>query len=421
MSRWLVAVVLVAACGDPPPMVLKFRITDGDVQSCTSSTGTKAISCEDVTMLCDAYASVRIFAPGDPSAPFVSACQPLAEGSTKKDVCALAQVSIPQPAMPVSAQTLEIDMAIYAKDSLHTDPMGNIECPAQPAFGADGFPVLAQQPCTDPDPSTCDPQPAIGGRAFYHPGDTETVVSLGCTNLEALEDRSCAGQSSLAVSATVNDFDTAVSVSPVTADGLLVSIGEPAFSASLMGYQLQSSQIHQLDRTQASVPSWQGNLDLQLTSSACLEVFEDNAQSTAALTCTNDIAHDPLDLPGIRLSSATLNKILAALGLTTFPDQGLVVGIALDYQGVAKRDVTIVPSDMTATVKYLSADLSGVLTGATGTSTSTSGVWVSQDAPYGTTFGTSDIAALTRPGFGGLVHQKVDIVVIQLKPPGTGG
>lgn len=420
--RALLALLVLAACGDPPPMVLKFRVTDGDVQSCTSSTGTKASTCEDVTMLCESYASIRIFAPSDPSAPFISACKPLAEGSTTKTLCSIAQVPLPAPAMPVSAQTLEIDMAVYAKNSLHTDAMGNILCPSEPMFGADGFPVLAQQPCTDPDPSTCDPQPAIGGRAFYHPGDTETIISLGCTNLSALEDRSCAGQSSLAVSATVNDFDTSVSVSPATADGLLVSIGEPTFSASVMGYQLQSSQTHPLDRAaQGPVPSWQGNFDLMLNNSACLEVFEDNAQSTAALTCTSDVSRTSLDLPGIRLSSATLNKILQALGLATFPDQGLVVGIALDYQGNPKPGVTIVASDTGATVKYLSKDLSTVLTGAAGNATSMGGVWVSQDAAYGTSFTTSDISALTQPGFGGLVHQKVDIVVIQFKPPGTGG
>lgn len=421
MIRWLAAAVLVAACGDPPPMVLKFRITDGDVQSCTSSTGTKALSCEDVTMLCDAYASIRIFAPGDPTAPFVSACQPLAEGATKKDVCSLAQVSLPQPATPIGAQTLEIDMAIYPKASLRTNADGNLECPAQPEFGADGFPVLAQQPCTDPDPTTCDPQPAIGGRAFYHPGDTETLVSLGCTNLEALEDRSCAGQSSLAVSATVDDFDTGVSVSPATADGLLVTAGEPTFSSALMGYQLQSSQTSVLERaSQGPVPSWQGNFDLQLTSSACLEVIEDGAQTTPALTCTNNIAGNPLDLPGVRISTAangTLDRVLHAIGLSTFPDRGLVVGIALDYLGGPKSDVTIVPSDPSATIKYLSDDLTTVIPGATGKS----GVWVSQDATYGTAFTTTGIAVLAHPGFGGLVHQKVDIVVIQFKPPGTGG
>src|SRR3569623_1059626 len=156
--RTLVILILLAACGDPPPMDLKFRVTDGDVQSCTSSTGMKASTCEDVTLLCDSYASIRIFAPSDPSAPFVSACQPLAEGSTTKPLCSIAQEPLPPPAAPVSAQTLEIDMAGYAKHLLATDSMGNIECPAQPACGADGFPVLAQEPCDEPD--NCEAQPA---------------------------------------------------------------------------------------------------------------------------------------------------------------------------------------------------------------------------------------------------------------------
>ena len=91
----VLVLIALAACGDPPPMVLKFRVTDGDVQACTSSTGTKATSCEDVTMLCESYASIRIFSSGDPSAPYSSACKPLAEGSFKKDLCSIAQVSLP--------------------------------------------------------------------------------------------------------------------------------------------------------------------------------------------------------------------------------------------------------------------------------------------------------------------------------------
>jgi len=415
----LLVMLLLAACGDPPPMVLKFRVTDGDVQACTSSTGTKASTCEDVTMLCDSYASIRIFAPSDPTAPFVSACKPLAEGATTKTLCSIAQVPLPAPAMPVSAQTLEIDMAVYAKDSLHTDPMGNLICPSEPAFGADGFPVLSQEPCTDPDMTTCDAQPAIGGRAFYHPGDTETVISLGCTNLAALEDRMCAGQSLLTVSATVNDFDTSVSVSPTTADGLTVSIGEPTSNGSV--FTLSPSQAHALDRLGAGpVPAWSGNFDLELHNAACLDVLEDGAQSTPVLTCTNNVSSNHLDLLGVRLSTATLNQILAAVR-TQFPavdlGPGLVVGRVLDYLGTPKPNVTIVASDTAAHILYLSDDATSLVPGAT----SRSGIWVSTDAKFGTTFTTTDIAVLTQPGFGGLVQQKVDVVVLQFKPPGTGG
>ncbi len=414
--KWLLLLAL-AACGDPPPMSLKFTITQGDTQACVGSTGTKAMTCSDVTMLCDAYLSIRIFSPGDPTAPFVSVCKPLAEGTTKKTLCSIAQVDLPLPANPVKAQTLEVDMAVYPKDKLATNAQGDYECPAA-KFGADNFPIAATEPCTDPDPSVCPPDPAVGGRAFYHPGDTETLVTLGCTNLAALEDRSCAGQSSLAVTASVNDFDTAVSVSPATADSLLVSVGEPTFAGSLSEYQLLPSQTHLLSRaTIGPVPSWQGDVDLMLMNAACIEVLEDGAATTPALTCTNNIMANPLDLPGIRLSPSTLAQVLAAIGTPSFPDQGLVVGIALDYLGNPISGVTIIPSSSMTTVKYLNASRTGLVSGAT----STSGVWVSQDAPFGTVFTPSGPGFAANPGFGGLVHQKVDVVVIQFKPPGTTG
>ncbi|MBV8756338.1 MAG: hypothetical protein JO257_03620 [Deltaproteobacteria bacterium] len=414
--KWPLLLAL-AACGDPPPMTLKFTITQGDVQSCVSSTGTKAATCSDVTMLCDSYVSIRIFAPGDPTAPFVSACKPLAEGTTHKTLCSIAQVDLPAPANPVKAQTLEVDMAVYAKDKLAVNAMGEIECPAA-KFGADDFPVAATEPCTDPDPAICPPDPAVGGRAFYHPGDTETLVTLGCTNLAALEDRMCAGQSSLAVTASVNDFDTAVSVSPATADGLLVSVGEPTFNGNLGEFELKPTQAHPLDRaTVGPVPSWQGDFNVMLTSSACLEVLEDGAATTPSLTCTNNIAPNPLDLPGIRLSQASLAQILTAIGKTSLPQQGLVVGIALDANGAPAAGVTIVPSSGTTTIKYLNATRTGLVSGAT----SAGGVWVSEDAPYPTVFTPSGVQVIAQPGFGGLVHGKVDIVVIQQKPNGTGG
>jgi hypothetical protein len=416
--RLATLLLVLVACSDPPPFTLKFSITGGDVQACTSSTGTKATTCSEVTMLCNAVVSIRIFSPSDPSAPYISECKPLITSPTKRDLCAIAGVDLIPPASPVKAQTLEVDMTVYAQDKLATDDMGNYICPADVAFGADGFPVAATTPCDDPDPAICPPQPAVGGRAFYHTGDTETVVSLGCTNLEQLEDRSCAGQSSLVVTASVNDFDTALSVSPATADALLVSIGEPTSNSVLMEYQLQSSQLHALDRaSEGPVPSWQGDFDVKLMNAACLDVLEDGTATTAALTCTNNIAANPLDLPGIRLSSATLDQILKALGMAQLPDSGLVVGIVLDYLGRPQAGVPIVPAPAGSHISYLSSDRKSF----GGTMTTDSGIWVSQDAKFPTTFTPGGIMAIEQPGFGGLVYQKVDVVVIQFKPPGTGG
>jgi hypothetical protein len=410
MRHGLALLVVIAACGDPPPLSLKFDVTGGDVQACTTATGTRAERCSDVTMLCDAYASIRIFAPSDPTAPFVSACQPL----LTKNLCAIGGVDLPAPAMPVKEQTLEVDIAVYPKAAI-TGSDGSIDCPHDVTFGADGFPA----PCADPEDPTCI-LPAVGGRAFYHPGDAETVISLGCTDLAPLRDPTCVGQTTLAVTSSVNDFDTGVSVSPATADSLLVSIGEPTFDSGSMEYALKSADTRALGRTMVTpVPEWGGPVDLQLASSACIEVFEDGAQTTAALTCTNAIGATPLDLPGVRLAKPTLDRILGALRLTQFPLDGMVVGLTLDYLGNPLPNVTIVPiapNNTPAHIQYLSADVSTV----GGTSTTSSGIWVSTDAPYGTSFQPFGMT-MANDGFGGLVAGKVNIVIIQFKPPATGG
>jgi len=83
--------------------------------------------------------------------------------------------------------------------------------------------------------------------------------------------------------------------------------------------------------------------------------------------------------------------------------------------------VTITASDPMAHIIYLNDTLTAVVTDPQKQQTGMKGVWVSTDAKYGTTFGTSDISALTQPGYGGVVQEKVDAVVLQFKQTGTGG
>ena len=66
--------------------------------------------------------------------------------------------------------------SILAVQVIPVDPTtGNLDCPTTISFSASsGF----------PDESA--PSPAVGGRAFYHPNDALTTVELGCTDLDAL-------------------------------------------------------------------------------------------------------------------------------------------------------------------------------------------------------------------------------------------
>jgi hypothetical protein len=412
----LLALVALAACGDPPPFSLKFRITDGDVQACTSASGAKATSCSDIPMLCDSLVSIRIFAPGDSTAPFISACEPLPGGTSKSNtVCQIASIDLTPPATPTKLQTLEVDMAVYRRDPRLQTPDGGYQCPADLAFGADGF-FVPPDPCDPQDPS-CTPMPALAGRGFYHPGDEETVVTLGCSNLGALEDMTCVGETTLPVTATVTDFDTGVSVSSATADGLLVSVGEPTFD-STNGVVLNGTNTHPLARQMGPVPSWHADIEQFVpVASACIEVLEDGAQTTAAVTCTNSIGGDELDLPGIRLAKGTLDSLLPILPAHAgmFPLDGLVIGKALTYVGAPASGVFITPGDPAAHIYYLSNAGTFTPTGPTGDS----GLWISLDAPYGTVFHA--LGPTPAPdAFGGLIAGKADIVITQLKPPGNG-
>jgi hypothetical protein len=167
------------------------------------------------------------------------------------------------------------------------------------------------------------------------------------------------------------------------------------------------------------VPAWGADVAFVPTASACVEVFEDGAQTTAAVACTNNITSQPLDLPGIRLSKATLDSLLPALpppNTNKFPLQGMVIGKALTYLGAPAQGVQITPSSPTAHILYLSDD--GTTFTASGI-TGTSGIWISLDATYPTVFHA--VGQTPAPdGFGGLIAGKADIVIIQLKPPGTG-
>ena len=99
--------------------------------------------------------------------------------------------------------------------------------------------------------------PAIGGVAFYHPGDAETIVDLGCTDLAQLNDPTCTGESQVKVTAVVDDFDTNVSVQSSVADHLSLYMGDPIAtiaSDTTTHYQLPLG-VNPLTRSTATTPS----------------------------------------------------------------------------------------------------------------------------------------------------------------------
>jgi hypothetical protein len=227
----------------------------------------------------------------------------------------------------------------------------------------------------------------------------------------------CIGQKTLTVTASATDFDTAVSVSPATADTLLVSVGEPTFDSGVNGFVLNSTNTHPLTRDPPGpVPSWTAELDnFAPAVSACIEVLEDGAQTTAAVTCTSHLDPEGLHLSGIRLAKATLDGLLQSQ-TGVFPVQGLVIGKALLATGAPAENVTITPSDPDhADILYLSD--AGTFVGPPAmTATGTSGLWVSKNAPYGTVFHARQGATAAPDAYGGLIYGKATVVISQLPP-----
>ncbi len=402
MKRALVLVAL-AACSDPPPLTIKYALKTEGSQLCYSNLAaqTVAASCTEVSMLCRSVLDLRVVSAADTTKQYVRLCQ---EVIGRPNLCSIAGVDLPAPVASIPEQTLEVEVALYRWDDLAHDDQGNPICPSDLAFGADGLPVSSA------------PSPAVGGRAFYHPGDTTTVVDLGCTDEAAIQDPKCANMNTVAVTATVKDFDSEVSVTPMLADNLSVSIGEPDVITvgTMTEYELPSIHLHALDRTVTGpIPGWGSAVDIELVASACLDVFEGVGQATPSTVCKPVLAgQSQVDLPGVRVATTTVNQILTAYSLPSFPAQGLVIGMVLDNVGNPAPNVTVVASDGTA-VSYLDTTRTHLVVGGT----TTNGIFMSTAAAYGTTFTAQGNGINDPTGFGGLIQGKVNVVVLQFTNP----
>jgi hypothetical protein len=222
----------------------------------------------------------------------------------------------------------------------------------------------------------------------------------------------------------VNDFDNYISVAGSTADKLTLSIGEPQINSANNNYELTDANTRRLPRTSSAPPVWGANLtDLELQTTYCLEVYEDEPQTTRTLTCRS-IPPPPaqplkrIDMTGVLLRKSTLDEILVAISTPplpiSFPRKGLVVGLVLNSMGMPASGAVVQASCMPAcSVQYLSADRKTLNT----MSTSSNGIWISQDAPYPATFSRAQPLA---SALGGLVDGKVTIVILQESTVGGG-
>lgn len=381
-------VVALAACNTPSPS-LRIRITEGPTQPCNTR------NCAQVPLACETWVGIRIIDPADPMVPFLSQCQMIRNGTD--DLCAIARVEL-EP-IPLPVDDLEVQVALFPASMITKDPItGDDVCPSNVEYDAvNGFPIEG------------DAAPALGGRGYYRPGDEVVTVTLGCTNLELVNDPVCEGRATVRVTATVNDFDGGSVIDP---NRIGVSIGAPK-SKVAGGYELNPGDVTALERTSVFPPAWGISLDAMFASYACLAVLDDVPQSTTALTCrVAAVTDDELTFQGVRLSKPTLDQILASLSLSQFPAVGMTIGIVVDDVGkpVPNQLISVPPG---TTVRYLSSDRSS----SAGSSTSggaLGGVFVSLDAPFSTMFSTTNgTPTAPKPQVGGRIDGKVTVVVLK--------
>jgi hypothetical protein len=399
MNRVLVLTAMLAACEAPQP-TLDLQLSAGPSNECPST------DCKDIEMPCQMYMSVRILSPDDPAAPFHSECLPIP--MTFGTLCPIGGVELQPHTLPY--RDLEVQVAVYPANVVEFDPVSmTFQCPTGTYDSVDGFPI--------PDDIT----PALGGRAYYRPGDEVVRVTLGCSDLDALRYDQCDGVASVTVNATVDDFDTHLSVGILEAQRLSVSVGQPKPQGT--GYALNNVDLTELADTTAAAPAWSGTVNQLFTSHACLTVLDDTPQSTTSVTCRGvQILDSSIELngayAGVLLDKSTLDQILDALSLSQFPLEGLTVGVVIDGGTPVGGQVVTAPG---ATIEYLSSDRSTV----TGTSTAggpSGGVFVSRDAPFNTQFSTTratPLPSITVHKIGGRIAGKVTVVVLDLSNPGT--
>jgi len=374
----------MSAC-DTPPLKIVYRVADGPGQDCGTA------DCAEVDMACASVLHLRILSPSDPNVPHISICVDVAPNANR-DLCAIGRIDLEQQELP--REILEVQVTVWPRDAVLDPETGLLDCSRIPVeFDATmGFPVNTS------------PGPAFGGRAFYYPGDTETVVTLGCTDRQSIN--ACSAND-VEVTTTVLDFENLpLLVSEQVGDELSLAIGEPELVNE--DYVLNSADSAVLERTVIRpVPAWGGGVDLEFVRSACIQVTEDGAQTTTTLRCKDTTPESPtFDHAGLRLPKPTLDQILAAMALAAFPEEGLTIGIVVDEAGNPVGGQSVTPT--AGTVQYLNAARTGLVANMT----STNGIFVSRDAPYGTIFsafmGVENAAAKA-----GRVKGKVTIALLQ--------
>jgi hypothetical protein len=386
------AAALGAACGpDSVPFEIEFRLSP----ECGGD------SCTQIATRCNAAIMFRIV-DAETGELHINRCEVVEGGS---QLCELmGQFEFDPELLP--NRMVRLEMAIWPLDAVDPeDP-----CP-EVSFDRSGKYQAGQ------------PMPAIAGQSYFQVGSNEIApLTLGCVFKEMLDAPECRTDTTPHVTTLVVDFDTRVPVPSTFSTRLAVSIGEPTYNSALDEWFISQSDLIELMVT-ALLPelTYEVDIPFYFTETACLQVLSNEIGAAATVRCyrasPSDLPDNLLAAEGTFLSEDTLDQIQLALGGGPLPNDGLVVGLVLDVNGNPAAGATVVPS--LGSVQYLNADLTST---AGLTETSSSGIFVSTDAPYELPAGgvpnnwyASTVDDTTDTVIGGRVKNKVSIVILRFE------
>ena len=398
MRLAFLAALTLSACASPP-LTIQLEVQSGSGRTCPRGADVDP-KCADIPLACQSMVLVRVLDPTQPLSPFISSCVQVRQ-DTNKNLCSIVTLPLDPASLPASGnlpdRTLEVQVVVLPL-AMHADLTLDCDSSVQNLR----FSAVTGVPESDAL------SPPIGGHAYYHPGDAVTVVQLGCNNLDVLNAPTCTGTNDTHVSASVTELDSLTGVGSDVARNLALSVGEPVAVGS--AYELTADHTQPLAPRAGEPPSWAADVATMFTNAACLDVRDGGDLTTDTLTCERASGTQKnLDFSGVHVTKERLAQIVAAIHTQdpTFAvdGHGLVVGITLD-QGVPAAGIAV--SGAGATVRYLSADGTTLV----GAQTTSSGLWVSTDAPFLTAW-SAPIRTATASGFGGLIEDKVTVVVLQ--------
>lgn len=352
-------------------------------------------SCGDILVECDSVVSLRV-TDAISGQPYASLCEPLPPGT----LCGLGDLAL--PAVSVPTKPMNVAVLVWSRAALPADG----SCPTNTMFDPYGFPLAVA------------PTPALGGQSFFTPGDTRTVeVTLGCVDVNALGAEACEDPDNVRVNATLLDIASRVPVGSDIAERVSLGFGEPVLQLDdefQPVHRLLTPQLTPLLRQATSgVSEWLG-LAPRPNTTGCIHMLDDVAEAVGTVTCVAYEDTARLTPRAYFVDEARRNRVLAALSLSQFPNEGLVYGLILDVNGEPLANAQAIPS--AGSVSYLEIGQTALLPGGT----SAGGDFASTTVPF-TASWTVKVAQEAFPrqvqAVGGLISEKLTVVILRLTEP----